>query len=231
MTVSPTCATTSAELCESNDLECSPMALSLSLSPSSPSPHASQPICRICHSHDNLISSPCRCRGSVAMVHRQCLERWLSHSGTVHCDLCACRFDMMTELQYDCWESLQHWATDPQTRCLFRFDLLTFIVANLCIAALMAQLIGHIDGVLDMRRIIEMAVLDEGQRDQHLYIIQWHLVIYYLFAAILLVGHIGSCTFFWREQLRPWFVWWRGVRRIKYTRPSTNGAEGQMAIV
>ncbi len=41
-----------------------------------------RPFCRICHEggdgDNEPLISPCRCSGSVALVHRQCLERWLS---------------------------------------------------------------------------------------------------------------------------------------------------------
>lgn len=53
-----------------------------------------EPFCRICHeglSAGDLLS-PCECAGTLAMVHRVCLEHWLTASGTSHCELCHFEF-------------------------------------------------------------------------------------------------------------------------------------------
>ncbi|TRY92703.1 hypothetical protein DNTS_032933 [Danionella cerebrum] len=69
-------------------------------SPSEPEQHpsstsfnsegAEEPFCRICHEGGAAgdLLSPCQCAGSLAMVHRVCLEQWLSASGTTCCELC-----------------------------------------------------------------------------------------------------------------------------------------------
>jgi len=57
------------------------------------SPHQSPGsgiFCRICHEGDFIetLLSPCSCSGSVGVVHRSCLERWLSSSQYDTCELC-----------------------------------------------------------------------------------------------------------------------------------------------
>ncbi|KAK1158123.1 E3 ubiquitin-protein ligase MARCH3-like [Acipenser oxyrinchus oxyrinchus] len=56
-----------------------------------------EPFCRICHegSNNGDLLSPCECSGSLAMVHRSCLEHWLTASNTSHCELC--RFEFALE--------------------------------------------------------------------------------------------------------------------------------------
>ncbi|NP_001074165.1 uncharacterized protein LOC791214 [Danio rerio] len=51
---------------------------------------AEEPFCRICHEDSAAgdLLSPCECAGSLAMVHRVCLEQWLTASGTSSCELC-----------------------------------------------------------------------------------------------------------------------------------------------
>ncbi|KAJ7994752.1 hypothetical protein DPEC_G00252740 [Dallia pectoralis] len=46
--------------------------------------------CRICHEGGAVgeLLSPCRCAGSLAMVHRTCLELWLTASSSSRCELC-----------------------------------------------------------------------------------------------------------------------------------------------
>jgi len=59
---------------------------------------ASSPICRICHVTNVLepLLTPCNCRGTIGLVHRSCIERWLN---TAHGDTCEiCRFRYHTVL-------------------------------------------------------------------------------------------------------------------------------------
>ncbi|KAJ9601475.1 hypothetical protein L9F63_000358, partial [Diploptera punctata] len=52
-------------------------------------------VCRICHeddSNENLIS-PCECIGTLGLVHRSCLEKWLSASNTTECEICKYQFN------------------------------------------------------------------------------------------------------------------------------------------
>ncbi|CAH2003618.1 unnamed protein product [Acanthoscelides obtectus] len=59
-------------------------------------------ICRICHggdSEDDLLT-PCRCRGTVALVHLKCLERWLRESDHSTCELCNHRYKIIREPKY-----------------------------------------------------------------------------------------------------------------------------------
>ncbi|XP_031148603.1 E3 ubiquitin-protein ligase MARCH3-like isoform X1 [Sander lucioperca] len=53
-----------------------------------------EPFCRICHegSGSEELLSPCECCGSLAMVHRTCLEHWLTASNSSHCELCHHQF-------------------------------------------------------------------------------------------------------------------------------------------
>lgn len=50
--------------------------------------------CRICHEDraSGELLSPCECSGSLAMVHRSCLEQWLTASNSGHCELCHHQF-------------------------------------------------------------------------------------------------------------------------------------------
>ncbi|RXN13960.1 E3 ubiquitin- ligase MARCH3-like protein [Labeo rohita] len=56
--------------------------------------NSEEPFCRICHEGSGAgdLLSPCECAGSLAMVHRVCLERWLTASGTSCCELCHFEF-------------------------------------------------------------------------------------------------------------------------------------------
>ena len=54
-------------------------------------PESNEPECRVCRGNEEVgrpLYSPCRCLGSIAYVHQDCLERWLEHSHKSNCELC-----------------------------------------------------------------------------------------------------------------------------------------------
>jgi len=67
-------------------------------------------ICRICHEGEtnSRLYSPCRCSGSVGLVHRRCLERWLGSANTSTCELCNYRFILTRQPR-----SLREWFENP----------------------------------------------------------------------------------------------------------------------
>ena len=50
-------------------------------------------MCRICRdSGPEVLHHPCKCSGTVALVHASCLRSWLSYSHKEACELCRHRF-------------------------------------------------------------------------------------------------------------------------------------------
>ncbi|PIK62584.1 hypothetical protein BSL78_00480 [Apostichopus japonicus] len=53
--------------------------------------------CRVCFegetSSKNRLIRPCRCSGSAASIHRQCLVKWIHISGHRRCEVCGARFN------------------------------------------------------------------------------------------------------------------------------------------
>uniref|UniRef100_A0A1B0D7C6 Uncharacterized protein n=1 Tax=Phlebotomus papatasi TaxID=29031 RepID=A0A1B0D7C6_PHLPP len=43
--------------------------------------------------------SLCHCRGTVGLVHRHCLEKWLNESGKTECELCHFRYQTASTLR------------------------------------------------------------------------------------------------------------------------------------
>ncbi|KAG5311092.1 MARH2 ligase, partial [Acromyrmex insinuator] len=98
---------------------------------------ASGDICRICHmggyapSADNHLSpcnsenlidqtsilsnfvgpliSACKCRGTVALVHVECLERWLTESGRARCELCGYKYAIRRVRRHTFFQSIVIW--------------------------------------------------------------------------------------------------------------------------
>uniref|UniRef100_A0A4W4GAW8 RING-CH-type domain-containing protein n=1 Tax=Electrophorus electricus TaxID=8005 RepID=A0A4W4GAW8_ELEEL len=99
-----------------------------SLNSDPPSDVGEEPFCRICHEGTNAgyLVLPCECAGSLATVHRACLERWLSASRTSRCELC--HFELTLE---HLPKPLTEWLTAPamqrQRRALCG-DALRFLI-------------------------------------------------------------------------------------------------------
>ncbi|XP_055010157.1 E3 ubiquitin-protein ligase MARCHF3 isoform X2 [Boleophthalmus pectinirostris] len=71
------------------------------------------PMCRICHEgglQEELLS-PCECLGTMATIHRSCLEHWLSASGTSFCELCNYQFTVQRKSR-----PLLEWLQNPGLR-------------------------------------------------------------------------------------------------------------------
>ncbi|KAL2100206.1 hypothetical protein ACEWY4_004600 [Coilia grayii] len=87
-----------------------------------------RPMCRICHeggAQEELLS-PCECAGTLATIHRSCLEHWLSASGTSFCELCHFQFSVQRKAR-----PLLEWVRNPglrqEKRTLFG-DMVCFLL-------------------------------------------------------------------------------------------------------
>lgn len=49
-------------------------------------------VCRICYRGSGELFAPCECRGTMALTHKGCLERWLRERDTDQCNVCLAHF-------------------------------------------------------------------------------------------------------------------------------------------
>ncbi|XP_014481638.1 PREDICTED: E3 ubiquitin-protein ligase MARCH2-like [Dinoponera quadriceps] len=59
--------------------------------------------------HFGPLISACKCRGTVALVHVECLERWLTESGRARCELCGHRYATKRVPRYGLIRSVVIW--------------------------------------------------------------------------------------------------------------------------
>lgn len=164
--------------------------------------------CRICYeSHcddnndDNLIE-PCHCTGTVAKVHRWCLEKWLnSKSDLRKCELCLFEFNVKTLLKYRMVESISIWFRQS-TRCQELLHDSLFFGSITIISMLMMWLIIY--GAIFVYK-------DNDGLNQlpHAYFISL-CVVGILWIIIL----ISSIVMFFKLQIGPWYRWWRSTKQI-----------------
>uniref|UniRef100_A0A0A9YTD8 E3 ubiquitin-protein ligase MARCH2 n=2 Tax=Lygus hesperus TaxID=30085 RepID=A0A0A9YTD8_LYGHE len=82
----------------------------------------SGPICRICHGRHGTLVKPCRCRGTLAYVHVECLQVWLTEKEVNFCELCNYTFRVIHVPEYKIIPSIGFWykfaATNHQKRMI-----------------------------------------------------------------------------------------------------------------
>ena len=60
----------------------------------------SQKVCRICFSNESKedLANWCKCSGTIGLMHKSCLEKWISQSDCDKCEICKHIYDFTTEL-------------------------------------------------------------------------------------------------------------------------------------
>ncbi|KAI3383248.1 hypothetical protein SNEBB_000249 [Seison nebaliae] len=102
---------------------------------------ASSNMCRICYSDKTgeALLSPCRCMGSIGLLHLSCLEMWLGSSNTNKCDLCHFEFETRRKAKpFSEWMTCQSAKSDHRNLlgdifCFFLLLPLAGISTWLCI--------------------------------------------------------------------------------------------------
>lgn len=109
----------------------SPASLLMSLSSASDTSRLcdrSDRCCRICLSRGKgflrePLLTPCHCRGTIGLVHKSCLETWLTVSRSDACDLCACPLRLEKKSKpLSCWFT----DSDSRVRCYLLTDVISF---------------------------------------------------------------------------------------------------------
>ncbi|XP_015113015.1 E3 ubiquitin-protein ligase MARCH2 [Diachasma alloeum] len=74
--------------------------------------------------------SACKCRGTVALVHVECLERWLTESGHVRCELCGYKYLTKKVPRHGVCKSAWIWFNTVIATRQVLFDFLYLLVTT-----------------------------------------------------------------------------------------------------
>ena len=97
--------------------------------------------CRICHCGEGegeRLISPCHCSGSMGLVHRSCIEKWLSSVNKDTCELCQQKYRVSRHSRpFSSWLLTPAVGDDQRnlmgdTVCFLLLTPLTTISAYLC---------------------------------------------------------------------------------------------------
>ncbi|XP_057657604.1 uncharacterized protein LOC130894688 isoform X1 [Diorhabda carinulata] len=149
-------------------------------------------MCRICHGGESLddLLMPCRCRGTVALVHLKCLERWLKDSQHSYCELCMHHYKIERRPRYSILGSIYAYMKEPGPRKKeIMYDLLaltlytptavasTYVLMMMCETLVKANIVktGTISShILAFSAVFGMAAIDFTYSSWLLYTCQKH---------------------------------------------------------
>lgn len=161
--------------------------------------------CRICFSNESVphaMISPCICKGSIANVHRVCLEKWLSQKGNNRCDLCLFEFHVYSTLKYTMLQSMLIWIKHPRNRTFFIYDSAVFLILNILTCFVVSMFIRNLNAVANMN------IADYG-------ITMWFLASGMAAVMFWLIVYGLAVSLFINAQVRPWYQWWKTSRSIR----------------
>lgn len=163
------------------------------------------PPCRLCFCSDyddSDLIEPCLCKGTIAKVHRKCLERWLTKSRSTKCDLCLFELNCEEKLRYGLFESIAIWLHRRTHLQLLLYDLTIFSSVNIIALPIIVMLLRHIRHICTSNGIVQNFPV-------------WYSIL------------LGTTLFMWigvyfmngfvivNAQIRPWYCWWKSKKRIQ----------------
>ncbi|KAJ8960028.1 hypothetical protein NQ318_009465 [Aromia moschata] len=177
----------------------------------SDSKSSSEYICRICHGGESLddLLTPCRCRGTIALVHLKCLERWLKESNHSHCELCQHHYKILREPKYSIGWSILVFLRHPGSHLKdILFDLLAFALYTPSAVASTYMLL------MICESLVKSNVVPHGSFSSHII----------AFSAVFGMAAIDFTYSSWlmltfQRHLEAWRDWYRSNSTLKVVLP------------
>lgn len=161
-------------------------------------------VCRICQTNtaNEILISPCYCKGSMAYVHLSCLEKWLNQSSRSYCELCKYQYNAVETKRYGFWEGLWLWIRHPRNRTHFQSDFLIALLLTLVTAGLVCVcIVGMHFFVVEAKRF-GMSKL-------------WTKIVVCAFLTTVIIGYIVTIYLLIKDELVPWYNWWKNTVDVR----------------
>ncbi|EFA09347.1 E3 ubiquitin-protein ligase MARCHF2 [Tribolium castaneum] len=171
-------------------------------------------LCRICYDNDKdeALIAPCHCKGTVAFVHRSCLERWLAESNTTMCELCHVVFRTERSPKYTSQQSIWRWLRSHRSPGGIGRGVRSDIIACTVITPV-AIIITYV------------CLFSSDYYNQKKFIMvpaaRWTSVSLLIMIGIMLIGYYLWVYSVIRLHSRMWYNWWQRECVVRYIPPST----------
>ncbi|XP_023226176.1 E3 ubiquitin-protein ligase MARCH3-like isoform X1 [Centruroides sculpturatus] len=122
-----------------------------------------EPKCRICYynSQKEKLISPCQCKGSIGLIHRTCLQKWLETRDTNSCELCKGEY-AATRTSKTFYDWYRNSTTQQQVRNILKDLFVSFLLTPLffiCIFIFIEQAIQYTKSKKDVSSLVSATVL------------------------------------------------------------------------
>ncbi|KAI4502814.1 hypothetical protein M0802_001858 [Mischocyttarus mexicanus] len=162
---------------------------------------------------DPLISA-CKCRGTVGLVHADCLERWLTESGHTRCELCGYKYTTKRIPRYSILRSLLIWfKTVVVTRQMFLDVLYLVVTTPLALFACYVCIIA-------LKLLIESGF----------YQVPWIIVVMLPTCSLTLVAYWAWLMTLGRLHIRRWRRYWRNNFVVRLLPEDINNLANEQSI-
>ncbi|KAI4461760.1 e3 ubiquitin-protein ligase march 2/3 family member [Holotrichia oblita] len=171
-------------------------------------------VCRICFddSKDENIITPCHCKGTVAFVHRSCLEKWLAESNTTSCELCHHVYETERVPKYTAKESIWQWIRHQPQNLGFRVRRIRCDLIACAILTPLAVVITYI--------CLFSADYYNQQKYSNIPTARWTSISLLIMIAIMLFGYYIWVYVVVGYHGRMWYYWWQRECIVRYIPPS-----------
>ncbi|XP_018565569.1 E3 ubiquitin-protein ligase MARCH3-like [Anoplophora glabripennis] len=172
--------------------------------------------CRICYDNEREeeLINPCRCKGTVAFVHRSCLETWLGESNTTTCELCHQEFKTERTPRFSSRESICRWCfTNSSGGQGVRSDVIA------------CTLITPLAIVITYVCLFSSEYYNQ-KKFSSLPAARWTSISLLIMIGIMLIGYYMWVYSVIRMHARLWYNWWQRTCEVRYIPPSTINITG-----
>ncbi|KAK4875827.1 hypothetical protein RN001_012249 [Aquatica leii] len=172
-------------------------------------------VCRICYDgdKDEPIITPCRCKGTVAFVHRTCLETWLAESNSTSCELCHYVYRTERTPKYTARESIGRWFRNHPQNPGFPIRGLRNDLYACAILTPLAIIITYI--------CLFSADYYNQKKFANIPAAKWTSVSLLVMISIMIIGYYLWVYMIIRYHGRAWYYCWQRECVVRYIPPST----------
>lgn len=170
-------------------------------------------LCRICYDAERSeeLITPCRCKGTVAFVHRSCLETWLAEANATNCELCHQVFQTERSPKYTPLRSIWRWCKYQPTANEMGRGIIGDILACSAITP-MAFVITYV--------CLFSSDYYSQKKFSTVPAAKWTSVSLLVMIGIMLIGYYLWVFSIIKLHTTVWYNWWQRECIVRYIPPA-----------
>ncbi|XP_076240973.1 uncharacterized protein LOC143183334 [Calliopsis andreniformis] len=158
--------------------------------------------------------SACKCRGTVALVHAGCLERWLTESGHTRCELCGYKYATKRVPRHNIFRSVAIWFNTVIITRQMLLDILYLVITT------PLALFSCYICVLALRLLLKSGLHE----------MPWMIIAMLPTCSLTLVAYWGWIVTLGRLHGRRWRRYWRNNFVIRLVPDDGIQAESRVRV-